>query len=533
MIPTSTNISVELKKQLPAAADAVVVLIHKETQAGKVSAGGAPKIVIDAVDRLIASGDVKGKSNELTMQSLAAAKDEPTRVIVIGTGNPAKFSAECLREAGATLARHVRKQKLARVAILLPQLPDELPGVPDSTETAAASPRAVQALTEGLYLGAFEYAEYRGKVTKESGNGAARPVKTHYTLVHDDGRRAVKDALQMGIAVGEGQAFARTIAHRPSNDINPVSLARVAQQMARQVGLKSRILDEKEMARLGMGGITAVGAGSRTLPRMIVLEYAPRSARQSGSGKGQKRAGQTLLLVGKAVTFDTGGISIKPAQGMQKMIFDKCGGMAVLGAMLAIARIKPAIRVVGILSSAENHVSGTAYRPGDILRMYNGVTVEVTNTDAEGRLVLADALAWGCETYKPAGVIELSTLTGGVIVALGRGMAGVMTPDDALMGEVQSAADRAGEAIWRLPLHESMKDLLKSEWADIVNSGAREAHPLQGGLFLSHFVPEGTPWLHMDIAGPADTEKPNALYTMGATGYGVRTLVQWVTAQLG
>lgn len=531
MIPTSTNISVELKKQLPVAADAVVVLINKETQAGKVSAGGAPKIVIEAVDRLIASGDVKGKSNELTMQSLAAAKGEPARVIVIGTGNPAKFSAECLREAGATLARHVRKQKLARVAIVLPQLPDELPGVPDSTETAAASPRAVQALTEGLYLGAFEYAEYRGKVSKESGSGSARPVKTRYTLVHDDTRHVAKDALQMGIAVGEGQAFARTIAHRPSNDINPVSLARVAQQMARQVGLKSRILDEKEMARLGMGGITAVGAGSRTPPRMIVLEYAPRSAAKGASRK--RRSTETLLLVGKAVTFDTGGISIKPAQGMQKMIFDKCGGMAVLGAMLAIARIKPTIRVVGILSSAENHVSGTAYRPGDILRMYNGVTVEVTNTDAEGRLVLADALAWGCETYKPAGVVELSTLTGGVIVALGRGMAGVMTPDDALMDQVQSAADRAGEAIWRLPLYESMKDLLKSEWADIVNSGGREAHPLQGGLFLSHFVPEGTPWLHMDIAGPADVEKPNALYTMGATGYGVRTLVQWVTARSG
>lgn len=528
MIPTSTNISVDYKNKLPVSADAVVVLVNKETKAGSVQIPGMPAIVRQTLDTLLSSGDVKGKSNELTMQSLGG-KGGLTRLIVIGTGNPAKFSAECLREAGATLARHVRAQKLGQVVILLPELPDELPGVPDGAEKYPAVPTAVQAMTEGLHLGAFEYIEYRGKASEEKEDGKIQLVRTRYTIVHSSTARTVRDALALGNAIGEGQNVARTIAHRPSNDINPVSLARVAQQLARENGLKSRILDEKELARLKMGGILAVGGGSRTPPRLIVLEYTP-STRSRGKGT-RARTPQTLLLVGKAITFDTGGISIKPAQGMQKMIFDKCGGMAVLGAMCAIARIKPSVRVVGILSSAENHISESAYRPGDILRMYNGVTVEVTNTDAEGRLVLADALAWGCKTYKPVGVIELSTLTGGVIVALGKSMAGVMTTDDALMQQVQSAADRAGEKIWRLPLHEDMKEMLRSEWADIVNSGGREAHPLQGGVFLSYFVPEGTPWLHMDIAGPADIEKPNALYTMGATGYGVRTLVQWVMAR--
>jgi len=521
MIPTSTNIEVELKSSLPAGADAVVVLINKETKPGQV-AKSAPKVARDVVDRLLASGDIKGKSNELTVQMLAGGRGDPARVIIIGTGNPEKLSAECIREAGATLARYVRKQPLRQVAILLPELPRELPGVPGSSVKSPADVAAVQAIIEGLFAGAFEFAEYRGAASQNN-NDKPKNIKPRYAVVVDAVDRRLRDAATRGIAIGEGQSFARTIAHRPSNDLNPVSLVKVAQQLAREAGLKLRVLDEKELARLKMGGILAVGSGSKTPPRLIALEYTPSTARA--------KEAQPLMLVGKTITFDTGGISIKPAQGMQKMIFDKCGGMAVLGAMAAIVRLKPATRVVGILSSAENHVSSTAYRPGDILRMFNGVTVEVTNTDAEGRLVLADAIAWGCKTYKPAGIVELSTLTGGVIVALGRGMAGVMTPDDKLMAEVQTAADLAGEKIWRLPLLEEMKDVLKSEWADIVNSAGREAHPLQGGLFLSHFVPEGTPWLHMDIAGPADIERPNAMYDVGATGFGVRTLVQWVLSR--
>jgi leucyl aminopeptidase len=270
----------------------------------------------------------------------------------------------------------------------------------------------------------------------------------------------------------------------------------------------------------------AVGGGSPlTPPRLIAIEYQPVK------GKSRKPVAQSkpYLVVGKSITFDTGGISIKPAANMQHMIFDKCGGMAVLGLMYALAKLKPDVPVVGLLSSAENHVSDTAYRPGDVLRMYNGVTVEITNTDAEGRLVLADALSWGIETYKPRAVVNLATLTGGVIVALGRTITGLMSRDDAICHELTAAGDRAGERLWRLPLGEEASELLKSTYADISNSGGRDGHVLQGGAFLANFVPPTVPWAHLDIAGTASTEKDLPLYGKGATGWGIRTLLEWVS----
>jgi leucyl aminopeptidase len=271
-----------------------------------------------------------------------------------------------------------------------------------------------------------------------------------------------------------------------------------------------------------------------TPPRLIILEWKGSGVRVQGSAKKKQTTGPSpptpLLLVGKAITFDTGGISIKPREGMHKMVYDKCGAMAVLGAMIAIARLKLPIHVVALLAAAENHVSDTAYRPGDILKMYNGVTVEVTNTDAEGRLVLADALAWGIETYKPAAVVDLATLTGGVVVALGHEFAGLISTNDVLSNEITDAARAAGEKVWRLPLGEEVRELMKSDHADIVNSGGRFAHPLQGGEFLRRFVPEdgSVPWVHLDIAGVADSEKDLPMYAKGATGWGVRTLVEWL-----
>jgi leucyl aminopeptidase len=218
---------------------------------------------------------------------------------------------------------------------------------------------------------------------------------------------------------------------------------------------------------------------------------------------------------------------------MGRMVFDKCGAMAVLGLMYSAAKLKLPIHIVGILSSAENHISETAYRPGDLLRMYNGVTVEVTNTDAEGRLVLGDALSWGIETYKPAAVVDLATLTGGCVIALGHLWAGLMSNSDALSDEITKYATQAGEKVWRLPIGEEVREMLKSDFADIVNSAGRWASPLTAGAFLSYFVPEDgkTPWVHLDIAGVAETEKDMPYYGKGATGWGVRTLVNWATAR--
>jgi leucyl aminopeptidase len=417
-------------------------------------------------------------------------------------GKPEKITTETIRQSAGAVLRALRKHKMGRAAIVLP----EVKGI--------SSRAAADAVATGICLAAFDYREYKGAASKEDGEEkAAGPL-----IVSIVGDSSVKAAVDRANIICTGQNFARTIASRPANNINPPTLAKAAQAMAREVGLSCRVMDEKQLARLGMGGILAVGAGSiATPPRMIVLEH-------------RRRTGKTLLVIGKAITFDTGGISIKPADKMGKMIFDKCGALTTLGLMYAVAMLKLPVNVVGILSSAENAISSKAYRPGDILKMYNGVTVEVTNTDAEGRLVLGDALAWGIETYKPAAVVDLATLTGGVIVALGKTMAGVMSNSDMLVKELSEAGEVEGEKIWRLPLGQDQRDFIKSEFADIVNSAGREGHPLQGGAFLSYFVPEdnSVPWAHLDIAGVADTEKELPYYASGATGWGVRTLVRWV-----
>jgi leucyl aminopeptidase len=540
-IPTSTEASVQLKPDVPAAADAVAVFVHKQTKAGGDAVKALPEELRAPLDALLAAGSVTGKSNELTTQLLpAAGNGKPRRLLVVGLGAKDKFCGHCLLEAGGVLAKAARKQKLKSIAAVLPRVPESMPGMPDAGPAGPGESVAVEALASGFLLGSFDYEEYKGTASqkKDDGkDGAAKKGAAQLTIVAGSAA-ALRGALERAQAVSDGQNFARTIASRPGNDVNPPALAEVARELARATGLTLRVLDDKQMEKLGMGGILAVGGGSRRIapPRMIILEHRGGGGGKKAGGSG-KRATQAspLLVVGKGITFDTGGISIKPADKMGRMIFDKCGAMAVLGLMYAVATLDLPVGVVGILSSAENHISETAYRPGDILRMYNGVTVEVTNTDAEGRLVLGDALAWGIETYNPSAVVDLATLTGGVVVALGKTMAGVMSNDDGLVDELSAAADAAGERLWRLPLGEDQRDYIKSEPADIVNSGGREGHPLQGGAFLSYFVKydgnDKVPWAHLDIAGVADTEKEMPTYAKGATGWGVRTLVSWVESR--
>lgn len=521
MIPTSTNVSIQHKPSVPNNTEAVAVFVHKQTKANDADLAVIPDEIRKVVSRMIDAGVVTGKSNEVQTQLLDGVKSR--RLIVVGLGNRDKFSLECLREGAATLAKAARKLQIDSLAMILPKTPSEMPGFPDA-QHKLPSEHAPQVAVEGFLLASFRYAEYKGAASDEKDNRGTIAL----TIVAP---APAKSAIDRGRIIADAQNYARTIASRPGNNINPPALAKVAQDLANEAGLGVRILDEKQMAKLGMGGILAVGGGSiATPPRMIILEHRPGGIQAS---RARAKAGKklpVLLLVGKSITFDSGGISIKPAEKMGHMVFDKCGGMAVLGAMYAIAKLKLPIHVVGILSSAENILSSKSYRPGDLLRMYNGVTVEVTNTDAEGRLVLGDALAWGIETYKPRAVVDLATLTGGCVVALGTTMAGVMCNDDRLFNSLQTSADNSAEKIWRLPLSQDVNELIKSHFADIVNSAGRWASPLQGGSFLSHFVPEGTPWAHFDIAGVADTEKELLLYTKGATGWGVRTLVDWVSA---
>lgn len=500
MIPTSTPIKLNLSSKFPTNLDAIAVFAVAKSDE-PLEASSLPIADRAAASRLLKSGVAKAKANEVVFDLIDTGQGNIRRLLLAGVGPADKVSNEVFRQAAAAIAKAIRKHKLVNIAVIAPA---------DRTE----------AVVVGLMLASFKYTEYQGTAHKKPNEPESK--EPTITMLSTD-----RAAFDRGVAIATAQNFARTIASRPGNDINPPELARVTQAMAKEAGLICRVLDEKQMQKLGMGGILAVGAGSKVSPpRMIVLEWEPKD------GKGKKRrsvSSPPLLAVGKAITFDTGGISIKPAASMGRMIYDKCGGMAVLGFMLAVAKLKLPRRVVGILAAAENHISDTAYRPGDILRMYNGVTVDITNTDAEGRLVLGDALAWGIETYQPSAVVDLATLTGGVIVALGKTMAGVMANNDPLVADLQQAADTAGEKFWRLPLGEDQRELMKSDHADLVNSGGREGHPLQGGAFLSYFVPADLPWAHLDIAGVADTEKDLPLYGKGATGWGVRTLVEWAS----
>jgi leucyl aminopeptidase len=503
MIPTSVSTKISVAERPAANWRALVVFLIQGAKTADGSALGG-ETAGRAVARLIDAGAATGKASEVIFDLVDSPSRASRRVYVVGLGPREKLTAEIFRQSAAAAAKALAKHKIDHASVVIP-----------STDLNAA-----EAIVTGFLLAGFDYREYKGTAQKK--DDEAR-VPLAVTLVATSDFKKTKASVDSAKIMADAQNFCRTIANRPGNAINPQGLADVARQMASQVGLKCTVMDEKQLAKLGMGGILAVGAASiASPPRLIVLEHTPSAAKK-----------KPLLVVGKAITFDTGGISIKPADKMGKMIYDKCGGVAVLGFMYAVAALKLPIHIVGILSSAENAISSRAYRPGDILRMYNGVTVEVTNTDAEGRLVLGDALAWGIEKFSPAAVVDLATLTGGVIVALGRGMAGIIANHDALAAELTAAGDACGEKIWRLPLGDEQKEQIKSDLADIVNSAGREGHPLQGGAFLSFFIPDGIPWAHLDIAGVADTEKDLPYFVKGATGWGVRTLVNWVTARAG
>jgi leucyl aminopeptidase len=517
MISTSTHVTIELAKKVPGRAGAVAVLSTQEGPPSGVEMLSAADRA--AIDSLVAARAIPSRANEVATQVVDASPVH--RALLVGLGAAKKISAESLREAGAALAKYARRHKLEQVALVVPDVLEQ--GGPGETSYQST----LEALVTGFLLGSFNFREYKGSGSKKADSD--KEMLLRLTLVAGNTGAAATAAIERARVVASGQNLARTIASRPGNEINPPSLAAVAQEVAKSTGLACRVLDEKELKRLGCGGLLAVGSGSPNPPRLIVLEHKGSGAKKGGA-KGRGDAGP-LLVIGKSITFDTGGISIKPAEKMGEMIYDKCGGMAVLGLMHALAESDFPLRVVGLLTSAENHVSGTAYRPGDIITLYNGVTVEITNTDAEGRLVLADAIAWGIETYKPAAVVDLATLTGGCVVALGHTMAGLMSNDDELAGEILAAADVAGEKMWRLPVGEDQRDMMKSNHADIVNSAGRWASPLTGAAFLTFALPEKpkVPWVHLDIAGVADTDKDLPLYAKGATGFGVRTLFEWVT----
>jgi leucyl aminopeptidase len=420
-------------------------------------------------------------------------------LLLVGVGERAKVDLEVLRRAAAAV---VRQAGGARRAVTT--LPQVLPADPAA---------AVRALTEGALLAAYRFDKYK----KATANGAGRPSGLT-GLALATGGSGGREALGAAVAAGQARAaatnLARDLSNEPANAMHPDDLAAAARRLLGGKGVTVSVKDERALAREGFGGIVGVGQGADHPPRLVELRYRPRGA----SGK--------VVLVGKGITFDSGGLSLKPPDGMKTMKTDMSGAAAVLGTMSALADLGVKVAVTGYLATAENMPSGRATRPGDVLTMKNGKTVEVLNTDAEGRLVMADALAVGAAA-KPDAIVDVATLTGACMIALGTRYAGLMGNDEALAAELLEAAGEAGEPAWRLPLPPEYHREIESDIADLKNVGDRYGGALVAGLFLQEFV-DGRPWVHLDIAGPARSDSEDGYLGKGSTGAAVRTLLSWL-----
>ncbi len=416
------------------------------------------------------------------------------KVMLLGLGKREKFTDEMARICAGKAAQRARDLGTKEFSILQFSNLDE---------------GLVEAMTEGISLALYSFDRY-----KTQDKDATR-VEDVTILINSDSPRFSMIA-ERASHVADAVNFARDLGNLPPNDCPPAHLASIALSLASEYGMKVRVIDRYELENMGMGGIVAVGKGSSNPPKLIILEYA-------GAGDAKP-----YLLVGKAVTFDTGGISLKPGDKMDEMKFDKCGGCNVLAILRAVASMKLAVNVVGIVPSVENMPSSTSYRPGDIVKMHNGKTVEVLNTDAEGRMILADALSYGIATYSPKAVIDMATLTGAAIIALGANVAALVGNNKQLTDRVRRMAEKAGERVWDLPLYDEFHEQIKSSYADIKNIGGRPGGAITAAAFLSNFA-NSVPWVHMDIAGTAWTQEgtyERSYNPKGATGFGIRTLVK-------
>jgi len=439
------------------------------------------------------AGEISGKPLEMTLLHNVPGM-RAKRLLAAGVGKPEKFNAAELRKAVGAAIRHLKSKSIKDAAIWL--------------DAAQAGGDYVSAAVEGAILGNFETDRY--KTDKKDVKSVER-----FTVVVAGGGPHLEAAVERGRIIAEAQNFTRELANEPPNRLTPLALAEYARRMAEEFGLEYEALDRDRMAQLGMGSLLGVAIGSAEPPVLIVLRYRPAAAPQGSVHLG---------LVGKGVTFDTGGISIKPADGMEKMKYDMAGGAAMIGAMRAIVQLKPAIPVTALIPAVENMPGSRAQRPGDIVTSLSGKTIEVINTDAEGRLILADALTYaqklGC-TH----LVDAATLTGAVVVALGHYNVGLFANDDALRERVMLAARAEGEKMWHMPLEDDYKDYLKNAYADISNVGGRYGGAVTAAMFLKEFA-DPTPWVHLDIAGTAWLDEGKPFLAKGPTGVPLRTMVR-------
>ncbi|MEH0018730.1 MAG: leucyl aminopeptidase [Desulfobacter sp.] len=467
-----------------------------------------PKAIRSQVKKAFALKDFQGKPGEQLL-FYPSGKALAKRVMVLGLGplNKEKKRPEALdilREAGGHIAGAAKKAGAREIVVDLPSPGHLAPGIPGQT-------LAGEILTEGIVLGDYHFVKYKETTKKKTDY----PGLTAVRFVCTEGLTAVRAGVQKGRNAAFAACTARDMANEPGNGWTSADFATYAKVLARETGLAYRCIEKKEMETLGMGGILAVNQGSAVPPRMVILEYAP------------EKKSETILLVGKGITFDSGGISIKPSPGMEDMKYDMCGGAAVLSAMAAVAEEKPEVGVVAIVPATDNMSGSNAVHPGDIIRHFNGVTSEVINTDAEGRLILGDAISYGIKTYSPTCVIDVATLTGAVIIGLGHHYTGLVSNNTALVKQIEAAGSLSGEPVWRLPLDKNYKKQIESNVADIKNVGGRPAGTITAAAYLSNFIGD-TPWAHLDIAGTAWDFTKKAYIPKGPSGIATRTFINLI-----
>ena len=447
----------------------------------------------------LGSGDFGGKAGDVVLV-YPSRRPKAKRVVLLGTGDADALDADGLRVLAGRAVGEALRRRASRVALMVP------------AADAARDASGLQALAEGAVLSGYRFDEYR------SGDEPNARVSAFSLLVErGTDLRGGRAAARRGAILGESQNVARTLSNQPANELPPAGLARAARETAKETGLKVRVLDVPELKRRKMNAILAVGGGSANTPRMIALEHRPRARSQ--------RDRKPFCIVGKGITFDSGGISIKPSAGMEEMKHDMSGAATVVGALRACALLDLPYPVVGIIGAAENMPSHTAYRPGDVVKAMSGKTIEVLNTDAEGRVVLADALHWAKTEYDPCAIVDLATLTGACMVALGGWATGLFANHEKLSDIIEEAGRTTAERAWPMPLLQGHKDEIRSQVADIKNTGGRAGGASTAAAFLWHFAGD-TPWVHLDIAGTGWTSKTGPYQPRGATGVGVRLLLE-------
>jgi leucyl aminopeptidase len=463
-------------------------------------AQGSAAAMDPGVERAVATGDYKGKKDE-TLLVYGAGKAQ--RILVVGIGKSSEITRSAVRRAAAIAAKRARGLGTKTFSLAVAK---EARGSLGAAELA-------QVVIEGAAQGGWQFTELKKQPEDP------KPDLESVELVIDAADQDEAEAgRRIGDAIAAGYLFTRNLQMQPGNVCTPSYLAEQARKLAAAHGFSVTVMDKAQIKKEGMGALLAVAQGSAEEPRFIVLEY-------------QGASGAPIVLIGKGVTFDSGGISIKPALNMEDMKFDKSGATAVLGTFEALGRLKPKINVVGLIPATENLPSGTAIKPGDVVKSHLGKTIEIINTDAEGRLILCDALSYA-RRFKPAAAIDAATLTGAVVIALGHHAIGMLGNDEALLAEVRDAGERAGERCWPLPLWDDYRELLKSDVADIKNSGGRAAGTIAGAWFLREFV-DSFPWVHLDIAGTAYLEAEGAGHAKGPTAIGVRLFTEFLLKRAG